>query len=100
MIIVAEKANLMKQNEEQRTAREASIAQRERAEEEARKAVSALQDAFEDARKSLQTAMSGVNQATESLGKAPDPESMPKISLSQPSKHGMYSGVYESKSSI
>lgn len=92
MIIVAEKANLMKQNEEQRAAREASIAQRERAEEEARKAVSALQDAFEDARKSLQTAMSGVNQATESLGKAPDPESMPKISLNQPSKHGMYSG--------
>jgi len=92
MIIVAEKANLMKQNEEQRAAREASIAQRERAEEEARKAVSALQDAFEDARRSLQTAMSGVNQATESLGKAPDPELMPKISLNEPSKHGMCSG--------
>jgi len=91
---------LIKQNEEQRAAREAGITQRERAEEEARKAVSALQDAFEDARKSLQTAMSGVNQATESLGKGPDPGSMPKINLNKPSKHGMYSSVYKRKSLI
>ncbi|RPB06139.1 hypothetical protein L873DRAFT_1660913 [Choiromyces venosus 120613-1] len=88
-----EKANLMKQNEEQRIARQASIAQRERSEEDARKAVAALQEAFEDARKSLQTAMSGVNQATESLGKAPDPESIPKIELQRPSEHIVSGGL-------
>ena len=91
---------MIKQNEEQRAAREAGIAQRERAEEEARKAVLALRDAFEDARKSLQTAMSGVNQATEDLGKGPDPESIPKISLNKPSKHSMYPKYNESKSPI
>ncbi|PWW79842.1 hypothetical protein C7212DRAFT_349517 [Tuber magnatum] len=88
-----EKANLMKQNEEQRATREAGIAQRKRAEEEARKAVTALQDAFQDARRSLQTAMSGVNKATESLGKPPDPESIPKISLNTPSKHKVEGGL-------
>ncbi|CUS10672.1 unnamed protein product [Tuber aestivum] len=88
-----EKANLMKQNEEQRAAREAGIAQRKRAEEEARKAVSVLQDAFRDARESLQTAMSGVNRATESFGKPPDPESIPKFELKKPDKHRVEGGV-------
>ncbi|KAG0135298.1 hypothetical protein HOY82DRAFT_577028 [Tuber indicum] len=88
-----EKANLMKQNEEQRIIRQANIEQRERAEEEARKAVLALQDAFRDASKSLQTAMSGVNQATESLGKGPDPASIPKVSLNTPSEHRVTGGL-------
>ncbi|KAG0637041.1 hypothetical protein HOY80DRAFT_303693 [Tuber brumale] len=83
-----EKANLMKQNEEQRIARRANIEQRERAEEEARKAVSALQDAFKEASKSLQTAMSGVSQATESLGEGPDPALVPKVNLSKPKVEG------------
>jgi hypothetical protein len=88
-----EKANLMKQNEEQRIVRQANIEQRERAEEEARKAVLALQDAFRDASKSLQTAMSGVNQATESLGKSPDPASIPKVNLYRPSEHRVKDGL-------